>query len=284
MPAHVLDDPAYRRLRYLRYADDFLLGFAGPRREAEEIKRQLGEFLRDELKLELSEAKTLITHGRTQSARFLGYEVTVLHDDHKHDRHGHRSINGKIGLKVPADVVRAKCRPYMRNGKAIHRPERINDSEYEIVVRFQVEFRGLVEYYQLAFNLYQLARVKWMMQDRTVSDGSVVIHRNIHTFINTSHRVDQWPLPRRPRCSNGIGSLWWCAQAATRRSMPDGPSAGHGNETPESRMTGNGHVRFGGRPPQKYRPGNRRQLGGGPPNYLRPRSRRFSAGFSTRGP
>jgi hypothetical protein len=37
-------------------------------------------------------------------------------------------------------------------------------------------------------------------------------------------------------------------------------------------MTGNGHVRFGGRPPQKYRPGNRRQLGGGPPNYQHPKS------------
>jgi len=39
MPSYVLDDPDYRRLRYLRYADDFLLGFAGPRSEAEEIKR-----------------------------------------------------------------------------------------------------------------------------------------------------------------------------------------------------------------------------------------------------
>src|ERR1700730_2293970 len=72
------------------------------------------------------------------------------------------------------------------------------------------------------------------------------------------------------RCSNDIGSHWWFAQAATGRSMPDGPSAGHGNETPESRMTGNRHVRFGGRAPQKYRPGNRRQLGGGPPNYRKP--------------
>src|SRR5207302_9931069 len=53
----------------------------------------------------LSEAKTLITHGRTQAARFLGYEVTVLHDDQQRDRRGRRSINGKVGLKVPADVT-----------------------------------------------------------------------------------------------------------------------------------------------------------------------------------
>ena len=75
--------PNYRLLRYVRYADDFLLGFSGPRREADEVKRQIGEFLRDRLKLEMSETKTLVTHGRTGAARFLGYEVGVMHSDQK---------------------------------------------------------------------------------------------------------------------------------------------------------------------------------------------------------
>ena len=68
-------DPGYRRLRYVRYADDILLGFTGPKAEAEEIKRRLAQFLHDDLKLELSETKTLITHARTSAARFLGYEI-----------------------------------------------------------------------------------------------------------------------------------------------------------------------------------------------------------------
>src|SRR5258708_6349570 len=55
-------DPDYRRLRYIRYADDFMLGFDGPKAEAEIIKVRLQEFLRDNLKLELSPEKTLITH------------------------------------------------------------------------------------------------------------------------------------------------------------------------------------------------------------------------------
>jgi hypothetical protein len=62
-------DPGYRRLKYCRYADDWVLGFTGPRQEAEEIKDATGQFLREQLKLELSPAKTLITHGRTQAAR-----------------------------------------------------------------------------------------------------------------------------------------------------------------------------------------------------------------------
>jgi hypothetical protein len=72
LPSVDPSDPGYRRLRYVRYADDILLGFTGPKAEAEEIKRRLGQFLCDDLKLELSAAKTLITHGRTTAARFLG--------------------------------------------------------------------------------------------------------------------------------------------------------------------------------------------------------------------
>jgi len=53
-------------------ATHHLLGFAGPRAEAEQIKQHLAQFLRDELKLELSQEKTLITHARTGAARFLG--------------------------------------------------------------------------------------------------------------------------------------------------------------------------------------------------------------------
>jgi len=70
-------DPGYRRLRYLRYADDHILGFAGPKAEAEQIKAKLATFLRETLALELNQSKTLITHARTRAARFLGYEITV---------------------------------------------------------------------------------------------------------------------------------------------------------------------------------------------------------------
>lgn len=39
LPSQDMSDPGYRRLRYVRYADDTLLGFAGPKAEAEEIKQ-----------------------------------------------------------------------------------------------------------------------------------------------------------------------------------------------------------------------------------------------------
>ena len=72
-------DPGYRRLKYIRYADDHILGFIGPKAEAEAIKARVAEFLRETLGLELNQDKTLITHARTQRARFLGYDISVWH-------------------------------------------------------------------------------------------------------------------------------------------------------------------------------------------------------------
>jgi group II intron reverse transcriptase/maturase len=155
-------DPGYRRLRFLRYADDFILGFAGPLVEAEAIKRQIGDFLSDTLKLRLSEEKTLITHARTHAARFLGYEVHVIHDNTAR-RNGRRDINGVIGLRVPADVVKSKCRPYMQGNAIRLRPERVHDSVYSIVSQYQMEYRGVVQYYQLAYNLRVFSRLKYVM-------------------------------------------------------------------------------------------------------------------------
>ena len=161
LPSKDPADPSYRRLWYVRYADDFLLGFIGPKAEALDIKQQLATSLRDELKLELSEAKTLVTHARDQTARFLGYEVHAQHADCKHDHRGQRAINVGIGLRVPRDVVTRNVATYSRNGKPVHLTQRVADSAYSIVAQYQAEYGGVVQYYQLAYNLWVLQSLKW---------------------------------------------------------------------------------------------------------------------------
>ena len=165
LPSYDPVDPDYRRLRYVRYADDTLLGFAGPRQEAEEIKRKLGQFLRERLKLELSQDKTLITQASTEAARFLGYELVNQQNDSKHARK-RRSANGRIGLRVPADVVAKKSAPYLHKGKnkPIHRAERLQDTDYSILTHYQQEYRGIVHYYLLAQNVWYLSRLHWAMK------------------------------------------------------------------------------------------------------------------------
>ena len=164
LPSHNPTDPTYRRLRYVRYADDFLLGFAGPMAEAEEIKDRIATFLGTELKLTLSAEKTLITHALTGRARFLGYEIGMMESPTKLDRHRIRTVNGKVGMYIPDDVVQAKRKRYMRDGKAIHRTELLKDSEYDTIFRYQGEYRGLVNYYAMAHNLGKLGYLRWMME------------------------------------------------------------------------------------------------------------------------
>ncbi len=163
MPSLDQNDPNFRRLWYVRYADDFLMGLAGPRNEAVEIKQRIAEFLNSNLKLELNADKTLITNARSQKAKFLGYEVHLFHEDSKHDITGRRCINGVVGLRVPEVVKQEKCKRYMKNGKPIHIPQCIIDDAYSIVSQYQSEYRGVVQYYRMAYNLHTLSKLKYIM-------------------------------------------------------------------------------------------------------------------------
>src|SRR5258707_1807875 len=153
--------PGYRRLRYMRYADDHILGFAGPRAEAEQIKARLAEFLRETLGLELNAAKTLITYARSQRARFLGYDITVEHCDVKLTGGSQRAASGKAALRVPPDVVKAQCAHYRQRGKPWHRSRLQNLDDYDIVRIYGAEYAGVVNYYLLAQNVSHLSTLEW---------------------------------------------------------------------------------------------------------------------------
>jgi Type II intron maturase/AI2M/AI1M-like, HNH endonuclease len=144
--------------------DDWLLGFSGPKVEAEEIKRTIRDFLRETLKLDLSEEKTLITYARTGAAKFLGYQIVAQHADDKLDRRGQRQVNEAIGLRVPKEVIEQKCANYMRKGKPAQRAEMLADSDYSIISKYQAEYRGVVQYYLLAHNVGWFNKVQWVTE------------------------------------------------------------------------------------------------------------------------
>lgn len=197
LPTRDPNDPEYRRLRYVRYADDFLLGFAGPREEAEEIKQRLSEFLQGTLKLHLSEGKTLITHARTEVARFLGYEISTYQKNDARDRLGRRVLNGKVELSIPEAVIKEKCQRYMAYGKPRHLKERTHDSVFSTIARYQAEYRGLVEYYKMAHNLSQLSTLKWVMETslvKTLANKLKISVPKVYDRYETTFWVEQKPL------------------------------------------------------------------------------------------
>jgi group II intron reverse transcriptase/maturase len=188
LPSGDPQDPGFRRLRYIRYADDHLLGFTGPKAEAEEIKARLTAFLRDDLKLELSREKTLITHARTGAASFLGYQITV---QHSRDR---PNVNGGIALSVPRAVIKAKCAPYLAHGQPERRTELMNLPDRLIISTYGAEYRGLVQYYLLAGDVWRLNRLEWiastsMLKTLAAKHGSTVtkMARKYKARIDTPH-------------------------------------------------------------------------------------------------
>lgn len=164
LPSRDPHDPKFRRLWYVRYADDFLLGLTGSKGEAAAIKQELSAFLHHDLHMELNAEKTLVTHAHDDCARFLGYEVQVLHENSKHDFRRRRCINGSIGLRVPTHVLSAKRTRYMRRGKPKPLPQRTLDDAYSIVAQYQAEWRGMVQYYRMAYNLHILQHLKYVME------------------------------------------------------------------------------------------------------------------------
>jgi group II intron reverse transcriptase/maturase len=172
-PSVKTDDDEFRRLYYCRYADDYLLGFAGPKEEAIEIQNRISEFLRS-IKITTSKEKTLITHANSTPVRFLGYELsarksnTKLSKD-KNGRRKRRSINNSVRLSVPRSVAKERENRYKRNGKSIHRAELLHFSDYEIVKLYNVEFQGLANYYALAENISnRLQPVKYVYMQSLV--------------------------------------------------------------------------------------------------------------------
>ena len=153
VPSGDPNDPNYRRLRYNRYADDFILGFAGPSKEAKDIKRRIGDFL-STMGLTMSEEKTLITHAATEKARFLNYHITTIWDNtktaiRKHDGIKTRSCNGHIRFEIPKDVVQHWKTKVMKKGKPIHRNELIFLSDYDIISTYESELQGLIKQLRL---------------------------------------------------------------------------------------------------------------------------------------
>ena len=170
-------DEGYRRIQYVRYADDFLIGVIGSKEDAERIKSDVGKFFKDVLKLELSAEKTLITHSNDK-ARFLGYDVTVCNDCALKRAKGKGTVKaytGKIKLYLPKDKWVGKLLQYdvlrivSKAGekevwKPLQRDNYIFLPVHEMVQKYNAQIRGIYNYYRLASNVSVLNKFRYVME------------------------------------------------------------------------------------------------------------------------
>ena len=177
LPTHPVREEEYKNLQYVRYADDFLIGIIGSKRDAEAIKADLAVFLKERLGLTLSVEKTKITHTG-ETARFLGYDISVSRSQEvKRLKNGVKSrvYYGVVKLYVPHEKWASKLlslgairikkdKAGKDHWKAIHRGKLINRTDIEILRKYNSEVRGMANYYSLACNPVALMHFSSLMK------------------------------------------------------------------------------------------------------------------------
>ncbi len=171
LPSRDPNDPEFRRLWYVRYADDFLVGFIGTRHEAEEIKEKIGIFLKS-MKLEMSAEKTFITKAMGEKARFLNYQINRMDGANQRMKvkkhritgtHTQRTINQMLYFSIPQDVIEKWMKKVAQGKEITQRGELVNLSDYDIMTTDETELQGLINYYSQAHNQgqWQHLRHRW---------------------------------------------------------------------------------------------------------------------------
>ena len=176
MPSGDPMDSNFRRMRYIRYADDFLIGIIGSQKDCQETKEKIAQWMQNNLRLELSDDKTLITNAR-KPAKFLGYDIFVRQSNNIEKTKSNiyaRIHNNKVVLKITSEVMKKKLQQYdvldfeRYKGKTIWKPKarkRItNNSILDIVTQYNAEIQGLYNYYSIASNSCNLYNFYHIME------------------------------------------------------------------------------------------------------------------------
>ena len=152
-------DSKYRRLRYVRYADDFIIGVIGTRKEAESVMLQVKEYINNVLLLEVSEEKTCIADAN-DGVRFLGYDIKTYTSTKTtkiawgKGTCNRRTISEKMQLHIPSEKMFQYASKNGYGDMAIFRPKSrpalLRRSDVEILMTYNAEMRGLANYYSLA--------------------------------------------------------------------------------------------------------------------------------------
>lgn len=216
VPSMTASNQNYKRLFYCRYADDFLIGVIGSHEDAQQIKEQFKVFLEATLHLEMSDAKTKITHG-TDKARFLGYDITTsknsaLMYDKKHQLR--KTHTGVIKLYVPKDKWQGKLMEYGalgirrgEDGKEIwdskHRGNMVHMTDVEIVSTVNAEIRGMYNYYSMANNA------------TVIKNFAFILEYSMYKTFGLKYRKSVYKIQRKYR-RNGIFSVPYNTKAGLK--------------------------------------------------------------------
>lgn len=193
-----------KKIVYVRYADDFLIGVNGTKEECQQIKQCLKEFLEQYLQLELSDEKTKITHS-SENARFLGYDISVRRNNQTKKRSDgviQRTLNQTVQLLVPLqDKIQKflinKGIAKINNGKL--ESKHVNAltvlTDLEIVDKYNAQTRGICNYYSLASNFNKLGYFVYIMEYSCLKTLARKHQMSISQIIKKYRFGKTWAIP-----------------------------------------------------------------------------------------
>ena len=145
-------------------------------------------------------------------------------------------------------MIKAKCARYMSRGKPERRPELLNDEAYSIISRYGAEYRGIVQYYLLAGDVYRLDRLHWVMVTSLLKTLAGKYDSSVSKMARKYGATIETPYgPRRclqVSADRGEGRkplgrhLRWYPATTTEEHGPAGPRTSSGNPPPHSWSTG----------------------------------------------
>ena len=170
-PSTLSQDHSYIRIRYVRYADDWIIGINGSKNLASEIREKAESFLKEELKLKLNLEKTFIRYAKAEKATFLGIEIST-----NVNKENHLVVRGGKKVRLLSDCIQLNVN-MDRLVKRLHdagicdglgfptcRKSHINFDDWEIINTFNSILLGISNYYSFVNNRSQLGRVQYIIQ------------------------------------------------------------------------------------------------------------------------
>jgi len=172
----LIHNPLVTRIKYVRYADDWLIGVWGTRKKSEWIKSLISKFLGD-LKLTLSQEKTLITNARSSRAKFLSvYLKRIASNSGPQKNYKSGGISKRIpagGIwmtaAIPEIVQRLVDKEFLEWKNLKWKPKSVTKflplRPRDIVLRYKSILTGLLNYYSFVDNKPRLAKLHWILKE-----------------------------------------------------------------------------------------------------------------------
>jgi len=152
-------DPRFRRVRYVRYADDFLVGVTASMQYTKSIRDEIKQFLQETLHLRLNMDKTKLTHSHNERAFFLGYFI----------QRGNKASRNKGNIRIKANI-NGMIQKLRQNGLCHSDGYPIGITQFiplppEKIVNYGNQvLRGLVNQAVGCINLHECARIQYIIQ------------------------------------------------------------------------------------------------------------------------